>query len=564
MVGGSPRAPTDRGTVALEFLTVESHHECAGMRSDALPIAPSGPSTSVRTLTVAEATNEAIALIEAGREAEATALRDAVLKASPAYWFFEQGRLEARRGELAKATDSAARAIQADARFFAAYSDLDIRLREGGRIDEAIDACRAALMIEPTLPILHRNLLQNLTYVADLSAEQLFAEHLASAAQFEPPSDGVLAPAPPDGDAGRKLRIGVLSSDFRAHPVGQNLMGLFEHRDGAGDDTLICYAEVDEPDNFTELFRARCDGWRSTVGLTDRAVADMIRADGIDLLVLVAGHFDRNRYLVARYKPAAVQVSFLDATTSGLRSIDYWTGDPIVTPVGGAERFTETIVHLPHLFNFPRLIRGIPDVTPPPAGANGFITFGSVARAVKIDRSTVALWSEVLRAVPASRFAIRDKLGDPGLQARLRTMFAAHGIAPDRVDFLPPSLDYWSSYAAIDIALDTVTFAGCTTVFDALLMGLPVVALPGETVVSRLSASVLTTAGIDEFIADSRPDYVARARQLAENVGRLTECRATQRARVQQSPLCDGASYARSMRDLWRSLWRAHSARASC
>jgi predicted O-linked N-acetylglucosamine transferase (SPINDLY family) len=88
-------------------------------------------------------------------------------------------------------------------------------------------------------------------------------------------------------------------------------------------------------------------------------------------------------------------------------------------------------------------------------------------------------------------------------------------------------------------------------------MGVPTVTLAGDTMISRMSASQLTAIGLRELIAPSLDGFVERAVALAGDLSRLARLRATLRDRVARSPLCDGPAYARSVEDLWRSLWRS-------
>jgi predicted O-linked N-acetylglucosamine transferase (SPINDLY family) len=307
--------------------------------------------------------------------------------------------------------------------------------------------------------------------------------------------------------------------------------------------------------------RTDADGWRSTVGLTDRAVAEMIRDDRIDLLVVLAARFDRNRALVACYRPAPVQIAMFDGATTGLRFMDYWITDPVLTPPDTTERFTERVARLPSLFCY-TAPESAPPVSALPAETRGAVTFGAFGNPTKISPPTIALWAGVLRAVPGSRLLLKyhTRFADPALELRFRIAFGNHGIAPAQLVFRAGDDDrptHLSAYDEIDIALDTMPFNGSTTTFEALWMGVPVIALAGDTMISRMSAGMLTAAGLGELIAASPESFVARAAELAHDRARLATLRAGLRDRVARSTLCDGPTYMRSLEDLWRTLWRA-------
>jgi predicted O-linked N-acetylglucosamine transferase (SPINDLY family) len=94
-----------------------------------------------------------------------------------------------------------------------------------------------------------------------------------------------------------------------------------------------------------------------------------------------------------------------------------------------------------------------------------------------------------------------------------------------------------------------------TTTCDALWMGVPVLTLPGEMPVSRAGLSLLSTVGLADLAASSEEDYVRIAAELAENLPRLAELRATLRARMQASPLMDAPRFARNVEAAYRQMW---------
>jgi protein O-GlcNAc transferase len=520
-----------------------------------------------RGAPIPELLRQAAAHLQAGRVADATRLYKSVLGVEPrhALALHELSGIAAASGDLARAIELMTRAIDADPGMAQAYANLGNFLRDEGRFDDALNAYRTALRLAPDLADAHRCLLSALVYLPDLDPAQRFAEHVAFGHRHRPPPDQLLPPpAPLDRNPERKLRVGLLSSDLRMHAVVRNLAPLFDHRDRAAS-ALICYAEVAAPDQFTAMARSQADGWRSTVGLGDRAVAELIRGDAIDILIVAAGRFDRNRPLVACYRPAPVQVSLFDAATSGLAEIDYLVTDPVLSPPGGTERFTERLAYLPRLLNFARL--------PPapigalPALARGTIAFGSFNNPAKLNRATIALWAAVLDAVPRSTLTLKyyARYADLGLRTRLRAGFGAAGVDPARLVFVAAAdhgAAHLEAYNAIDIGLDATPFPGVHTTYETLWMGVPVVTLAGDTMMARMGAAVVKAAGLDETVATTPDDFVARAAALARDLPRLAGLRAGLRERVARSALCDSPGFARAADALWRTLWRDWCSRA--
>jgi len=414
----------------------------------------------------------------------------------------------------------------------------------------AVAAYREAIALGAS-PSWHSNLLFCLCYDPAVTNEALFGEALAWAERHGP--RGRRKPAA-RGVSGR-LKVGVLSGDLRDHPVGRNVLGIFEHH---RDVALHAYAEVVRGDAMTDRFRAHADGWTTTMGRSDEEVAEGMRRDGLDVLVVLAGHTAKNRPLVAAWGGAPVQVSFHDLTTSGLSSMDWWVTDGVLHPEGTRERFTEKLWRLPH-FYLHRPPEEAPAVGPLPSEGRGRVTFVSCNNPAKLTAEVVRLWSRVLTAIPNAKLMLKyvDWFSDPVVRKRYSAMFEASGVDADRLDFRGRDLRRVDQLALLneaDIALDPFPFNGSTTTFEALWMGVPVVTLAGQRFVGRVGASVLSALNLEELVASDEEDYVAKAVALAEDKIRLSGLRRTLRQRLAASPLCDAPGYTRSVETALRGM----------
>jgi predicted O-linked N-acetylglucosamine transferase (SPINDLY family) len=173
------------------------------------------------------------------------------------------------------------------------------------------------------------------------------------------------------------------------------------------------------------------------------------------------------------------------------------------------------------------------------------------------------MWVRLLQSVPDSRMILHAHMGSHRL--RFNRMLAAEGIDPYRIIFMgvKPLREYLDTYAqAVDIALDPVPYNGGTTTCDALWMGVPVVTMAGQRAVSRAGVSLLTNVGMPELIAQSPQEYVSIARELARDLPRLAQLRATLRSRMQDSPLMDAPRFARDIETAYRTMWRTFCASA--
>ena len=185
------------------------------------------------------------------------------------------------------------------------------------------------------------------------------------------------------------------------------------------------------------------------------------------------------------------------------------------------------------------------------------MTFGSFNKLGKVSDETVALWAQVLGAVPRSRLFLKSKaLAEEATRALTIARFAKHGVTPERLTlfgWVPEDAGHLATYSRIDIALDTFPYSGTTTTCEALWMGVPVLTLAGATHASRVSASLLTSIGLTDWICETPGTFVTRA-LLTANATDLAALRAELRERVASSPLCDGASYAAAVEAAYRAM----------
>jgi predicted O-linked N-acetylglucosamine transferase (SPINDLY family) len=446
------------------------------------------------------------------------------------------------KGWIAAAIDLARRSL-ACAATAEAWNNLGDSLQATGDVGGALVAYRRSVELGGSAAW-HSNLVFCLCYDERVTSEALFGEVRAWAARHAPKTGS----KPMRRAVSGRPRVGVLSSDLRDHPVGRNVLGVFEHHRRV---SLHGYAEVAREDATTARFRSHAEGWTSTVGMGDEQVAERMRKDGLDLLIVLAGHTAKNRPLVAAFGGAPVQASFHDLTTSGLEAMDWWITDGVLHPEGTKERFTEKLWRLPH-FYLHRPPDEAPDVGPLPSEAGGHITFVSCNNPAKLTDGVVRLWSQVLKGVPGSRLLLKyvGWFGDEVVRSRIVGRFEANGIGRERLDLRATDLVRKEQLGLLneaDIALDPFPFNGSTTTFEALWMGVPVVTLQGERFVGRVGASVLSALDLPELIASDEEAYVAAAVALAGNRQRLAGLRRSLRPRIAASPICDAAGYTRSV-----------------
>ena len=472
--------------------------------------------------------------------------------------------------QLSEAVDCRRKAVALDPSSVPLLVRLAVALIDAREVAEGLSLCRQALARDPQSFAAHSTLAFSSHYLpGDKGA--LFALHQAAGAAFGAKLPAA-APYANGRDPERQLRIGYVSADFRQHSVAYFLAPVLAAHDAA-EVELFAYADVAKPDATTAKLRASVPNWRDVRGMTDAALADQVRADGIDILVDLAGHTAGNRLAVFARKPAPLQVNWLGyPDTTGLAAMDARLTDAIADPphdgAGGADAFAvERLVRLPQGFLCYGASDDAPPVAPLPAGSAGPITFGSFNNLPKLCDETLDLWAQVLLAVPDSRLLLKARgLDDPAIRRGVIARFALAGVDPARLRFAGRVRDYaghMALYGEIDIGLDSLPYNGTTTTCEALWMGVPTVTLAGDRHCARVGASLLTRIGLEDCIAATPEGYVAIAARLAVDRVRLAELRGGMRARLQASPLMDAKGFTASIEEAYRGLWRGWCAATS-
>ena len=429
----------------------------------------------------------------------------------------------------------------------------------GGRHDEGIEPLRLGAERPAASAADGSTYLFDLNYLPGLPQPELLAAHRRWGARFAerpaPPATAFANTRLPE----RRLRVGLLSPDFRAHSVSFFLGPLLEQLD-RGVIEPYAYANVANPDGVTAQLRGQMAEWRDVWRMSDRAVVDLIRADGVDILIDLAGHTADNRLTAMAHRAAPVQATYLGyPATTGLPAMDARIVDGLTDPERTASHASERLCRLDRCFVAYRPTI-YPETAPPPVLERGTISFGSFNNLAKLNTEVVELWASVLRGVPNSRLMLKhDVSHDPGVQRHLLKLFARNGIPGERLVFLeraPDFLSHLAAYSQVDVALDPFPYNGTTTTCEALWMGVPVVTLAGGHHAARVGVSLLTAAGLGAWIAQDGGEYLRTARQLAESPRLLAALRSLLRVQLAGSSLCDAAALARSFEQALRGLWR--------
>jgi predicted O-linked N-acetylglucosamine transferase (SPINDLY family) len=485
---------------------------------------------------------------------------EAVLRQKPdwpdALYNYAMALIRLRRDAEAEA--ALRRIIALDPQFMLAYRVLGNILHRQGRVREMLQLLGAARLRFPESFELESFELFLLNFAEDITGEALFSRHRAFGERLENARRRRFVASRANAEPDRRLRVGYVSGDFNYHPVGLFTLPVLERHDRSRFE-VHCYSTAKTADKFTRNLVEHADAWHDAAALSEANLADAIHDDHIDILVDLAGHSGVSRLGVFAEQPAPIQAAWLGyLNTTGLTRVQYRITDAHCDPPGVSDRWhTETLVRLPHSQWCYRPFASITAAETPPVLRNGYVTFGSFNQAFKISREVRRLWAEILQQLPASRLVI---LGVPEGRGRhqLVSGFGDAGIEPGRIALLPyVSLqDYFGWYNAVDIALDTMPYSGGTTTCDALWMGVPVVTAPGTRPSSRSSASILSTAGLQEWIASSPENYVRLAVASGRDGAALAGLRKSLRQRLRESPLMDEKRFVSDLESVFRQMWR--------
>lgn len=461
-----------------------------------------------------------------------------------------------RLPEAMAAMEAALQRLPNEAGICANYGGL---LKDQGRMDEAIQLLVRAAQLDLNNPAVLSNLLYFLHFHPDYDGKALFRQHQLYEDRFGRPQKEQIRPHLNNRDPDRRLRIGYVSGDFYNHPVGRFMAPLLEHHDPRQVE-VFAYSGRRVGDAFTQRLAARCHAWRNTVGLGHDQLAELIRADGVDILVDLSMHMASNRLPVFARKPAPVQVTYLAyASTTGLSAIDYRLTDPFIDPPDSPnlQWYAEKSVWLKETY---WAYEPLPEATAPlgplPMASRGYVTFGNLNNFCKASVPALKAWVDLLERVENSRLILHARQGDG--RTRLLNYATARGIDPARISFAGflPAAEYFALHQEIDIALDPFPYTGGATTCDALWMGAPVVTLAGRTAVGRSGVSLLTNVGLPELIAPDVAAYIDLAAGLARDPSRLAELRAGMRERMQASPIMKPERFAREVEQAFRTMWR--------
>lgn len=364
---------------------------------------------------------------------------------------------------------------------------------------------------------------------------------------------------------GRRLRIGILSADFRQHPVAQLVVEVFERLNRKRFELVGYDLAEDKPSLLRTRILASLDQHVPARELSDEDLVSRVRGDAIDILVDLQGDTTDTRVWLMRQRLAPVQVGWLGfpgGLGAGLN--DYILADQDVIPQSAFADFAEQPVWLPTTY-IPNDPERQPQPCPPrisqdlPENAIVFCCFNGQ---YKITREIFHAWCRILQQVEDSVLWLRRE--DAGVIEQYRQVAGDYGIAAERLIFAPRThtqVEHLTRLQCADIALDTRPYNAHTTTIDALWARVPVITLPGDSFTSRVASSILRVAGLQNLVASSVDDYVAKAVALARDRDQRQALRSYLDNLRETSPLYDTQVFVDGLEAAFEAMYARYEAK---
>jgi len=358
-----------------------------------------------------------------------------------------------------------------------------------------------------------------------------------------------------------KIRIGYLSSNLSFHAVSILTAELFECHN-KDEFEVYAFSWSPNPDcPMLQRIQRAVDVFVPIHELNDAQASELIRNTQIDVLVDLQGLSRGCRPQIFADRVAPIQITYLGFPGStALPNIDYAIADRYVLPESELAFFQEKPIYMEHCFQ-------VNDRKRLPASEKGRgefglpeekFVFGVFKNPLKLRRDVLDVWMRILNRVSDSVLCLLTY--EKETQESLLRYAAERGIGAERIVFtgLVPPDDNFARYRSTDLVLDTYPFNGGTSTSDALWMGVPVLTCSGRSFASRMSGSLLRTAGAPELISNSLADYEEFAVRYATESGTLAAIRERLTQTRDATPLFNTPAFTRELEGKLRDLVKQH------
>ena len=438
-----------------------------------------------------------------------------------------------------------------------AWNNLGCAYLEIGEHEKAYECLCHASVIDPAMIVAKQAKIMCMMYSDRFSQQEIEQEQhwvlepfLASAVEPYRTWD--------NDRSARPLRIGYVSADLRTeHPVARFMQTLLANHT-PDVHTLVYSTGQPDPTTFAMIVKHK-GTWNDCQDMSDGAIAEMVRAQQVDILVDLGGHTNASRPLLFSRRPAPVSCQYLCYPgPPAQRSVDFYLTDSKITVGGGDPR--SVFLNSYWCYTEPPYA---PEISPSPLAINRHLTLLSINNFQKVNGETLRIWGKVMRSIPDARLLLHCPEGrqrDEALAQMGRISPASDGS--DRVSFFARTAslqEYFGIIAKADLALDPIGFSGGTTTCDCLWMGVPVITCSGDRYTSRSARSILAAAygsQFRRFCVSAPHEYVDKVSEAAVRIGDLRH--GAYRDLLRVSPLMDAKNFALDIERAYRTMWERH------
>ena len=354
-----------------------------------------------------------------------------------------------------------------------------------------------------------------------------------------------------------KINLGFVSSDIRSkHSVTYFLRSVMSNYNN-NSFKIFLYHNHNVEDDTTKEFENYASKTQRISKLKDQEVINMVRKDGIDIIIDLNGFSSNHRLALFKNRLAPIQILWCGYTnTLGLKEMDYLIVDKNLIKPTEENLYNEKVIYLPSIWNCHSGYKHDRKENDTPLKKNQFITFGSFNNFKKINDEVIEVWSQILKKVKNSRLMLKTSVATS--QELYEEKFKKLGVLSS-ITFLKYNKnfdDHLNEYKKIDIALDTFPWNGVTTSFEAIWMNVPVIVMDGYNFNSRCGSSINKNLNLTSLIGKNKEDYVNKAVSLAQNRQMLLNIRKDLFKNALKSPLFDQSKFSK---DFFSSLEKIYN-----
>lgn len=316
-----------------------------------------------------------------------------------------------------------------------------------------------------------------------------------------------------------RLRIGYVSGDLCVHAVGLLLPAMIQAHDRQA---FEIYAYDFSPEDGTPhraQLKQAFDHVRSVHALNDRQVAEQVVQDEIDVLIDLHGLSSGARPGIFALRPAPLQGVYLGFIgTTAMPWFDFVVADRHVFHDGLKPYFSEKQALLVDGSFIPLSPRQsvAADLTRESVGLppEAFV-MASFGNTYKLNPALFDAWLSILQAHPQAVLWLMDDNADT--TRHLKNFAASKQIDLQRLVFSPRVGHevFRARLGLADVFLDTYPYNCGSTSKDVIDAGVPLVTLCGNSMVSRMGASMLNALDLPQLIAHDMAQYQDIVLQLA-------------------------------------------------